>query len=203
MAEQENWRGAEIVYGGAGAGRDGVAMGGGAGAVRRGEDVAGAQGTEGARRDRGIRVPDDVVSASRGRRALLLVNKKMQAGAGVRAGEKARIWLEPDLEEREILLPEELKRELNSDRGLRKWFDGLSDSMRREIGKWAARAEERREPAEARGKDGGAADAGDGGGTGAAAGAEGDLSAAAAGAGGVVCADADAKAESSAGHLLL
>ena len=68
---------------------------------------------------------------------LLLVNKKMQAGAGVRAGEKARIWLEPDLEEREILLPEELEKELNSDRGLRKWFDGLSDSMRREIGKWA------------------------------------------------------------------
>jgi len=67
----------------------------------------------------------------------LLVNKKMLAGAGVRRGEKARIWLEPDLEEREILLPEELKRELNSDRGLRKWFDGLSDSMRREIGKWA------------------------------------------------------------------
>jgi uncharacterized protein YdeI (YjbR/CyaY-like superfamily) len=68
---------------------------------------------------------------------LLLVNKKMQAGAGVRAGEKARIWLEPDLEEREILLPAELEKELNSDRGLRKWFDGLSDSMRREIGKWA------------------------------------------------------------------
>lgn len=67
----------------------------------------------------------------------LLVNKKMQAGAQVRAGGKARIWLEPDLDEREILLPEELKRELNSDRGLRKWFDGLSDSMRREIGKWA------------------------------------------------------------------
>jgi len=67
----------------------------------------------------------------------LLVNKAMQAGAGVRAGERARIWLEPDLEEREIPLPEELKRELNSDRGLRKWFDGLSDSMRREIGKWA------------------------------------------------------------------
>ncbi len=67
----------------------------------------------------------------------LLVNKAMLAGAGARRGEKARIWLEPDLEEREILLPEELKRELNSDRGLRKWFDGLSDSRRREIGKWA------------------------------------------------------------------
>ncbi len=68
---------------------------------------------------------------------LLLVNKKMQAGARVRAGETVRIWLEPDLEEREILLPEELKKELNSDRGLCKWFEGLSDSMRREIGKWA------------------------------------------------------------------
>lgn len=67
----------------------------------------------------------------------LLVNKKMQAGARVRAGETVRIWLEPDLEEREILLPEELKKELNSDRGLCKWFEGLSDSMRREIGKWA------------------------------------------------------------------
>jgi uncharacterized protein YdeI (YjbR/CyaY-like superfamily) len=67
----------------------------------------------------------------------LLVNKKMQASAGGGAGEKARIWLEPDLEDREILLPEELKRELNCDRRLRKWFDGLSDSMRREIGKWA------------------------------------------------------------------
>lgn len=66
----------------------------------------------------------------------LLVNKKMLAGAGVRVGAKVRIWLEPDLEEREILLPEELKRELNSDRALRKWFDGLSDSRRREIGKW-------------------------------------------------------------------
>jgi uncharacterized protein YdeI (YjbR/CyaY-like superfamily) len=68
---------------------------------------------------------------------ILLVNKKMQAGAGVRVGEKARISLEPDLEEREILLPEELEKELNSDRGLRRWFNGLSDSMRREIGKWA------------------------------------------------------------------
>ncbi|MFZ0336488.1 MAG: YdeI/OmpD-associated family protein [Terracidiphilus sp.] len=67
----------------------------------------------------------------------LLVNKKMLAGAGVRAGEKARIWLEPDLDEREILMPKELQKELNSDRGLRKWFDGLSDSMRREIWKWA------------------------------------------------------------------
>jgi uncharacterized protein YdeI (YjbR/CyaY-like superfamily) len=74
----------------------------------------------------------------RGGGHVLLVNKKMQACAGVRQGEKARIWLEPDLEEREILLPAELKRELSGERELRKWFDGLSDSMRREIGRWVA-----------------------------------------------------------------
>ena len=73
----------------------------------------------------------------RGKGQILLVNKKMQAGAKARAGEKVRIWLEPDLEEREILLPKELERELNADRRLRRWFNELSDSMRREIGKWA------------------------------------------------------------------
>ena len=81
---------------------------------------------------------------------VLLVNKKMQAGAGVRKGDKARIWLEPDLEEREILLPVELKRELNGDRALRKWFDGLSDSNRREAGMWVSEpksAESRRKRA--------------------------------------------------------
>lgn len=78
-----------------------------------------------------------LISYPRGGGLFLMVNKKMQAGAGVRKGQKARIWLEPDLEEREIPLPKELAKELNSDRGLRKWFDSLSDSMRREIGKWA------------------------------------------------------------------
>lgn len=73
---------------------------------------------------------------SRGAGQILLVNKKMQAGAGARVGEKVRIWLEPDLEEREVLLPPELERELKSDRRLGRWFEKLSDSMRREIGKW-------------------------------------------------------------------
>jgi uncharacterized protein YdeI (YjbR/CyaY-like superfamily) len=67
---------------------------------------------------------------------VILVNKKMQAGAGARIGTKVRIWLEPDLEERAIVVPAELTRELNTDRRLRRWFDALSDSMRREIGKF-------------------------------------------------------------------
>jgi len=67
---------------------------------------------------------------------VFLVNKKMQAGAKARVGEKVHIWLEPDLEEREVLLPAELERELKNDRRLRRWFEKLSDAMRREIGKW-------------------------------------------------------------------
>jgi uncharacterized protein YdeI (YjbR/CyaY-like superfamily) len=68
--------------------------------------------------------------------SLLLVNKKMQAGAGAHKGDSVRIWLEPDLDEREIKLPIELKHELDADRRLRKWFDGMSDSRKREVGKW-------------------------------------------------------------------
>lgn len=51
-------------------------------------------------------------------------------------GAKVRITLEPDLEEREVVLPPELERELKADRGLKRWFEQLSPSMRREIGKW-------------------------------------------------------------------
>lgn len=82
---------------------------------------------------------------------VLLVNKKTQAGAGARVGDRVGVWLEPDLEEREILLPAELERELNCDRKLRRWFDALSESMRREIGKWAGEpksAESRQKRAE-------------------------------------------------------
>jgi hypothetical protein len=87
----------------------------------------------------------------RGQGQILLVNKKMQAGAKAKAGEKVRIRLEPDLEERPTLMPVELERELKGDRQLRKWFDAMSPSMRREIGKWvdeAKGAETRKKRAE-------------------------------------------------------
>jgi uncharacterized protein YdeI (YjbR/CyaY-like superfamily) len=72
----------------------------------------------------------------RGEGYILLVNKKMQAGAGAAVGSQVRIRLEPDLEERAVVIPPELTRALKGDRRLPKWFAGLSDSMRREIGKW-------------------------------------------------------------------
>ena len=69
---------------------------------------------------------------------VLLVNKRMQAAAGRRAGEKVQITLEPDLEERPVEIPQELSRVMRSEAGLTKWFGQLSPSMRREIGKWVA-----------------------------------------------------------------
>jgi len=66
----------------------------------------------------------------------LLVNKKMQAGAKATVGERVRIRLEPDLEERAVVTPPELERTLKGDRRLPKWFAKLSEAMRREIGKW-------------------------------------------------------------------
>jgi hypothetical protein len=68
---------------------------------------------------------------------VLLVNKKMQSAAGARLGSRVRIWLEPDLVERPVLLPPELVRALNADRQLRRLFGSMTPSMRREIGKWA------------------------------------------------------------------
>ena len=86
----------------------------------------------------------------RGSGQLLLVNKKIQAAAGAQPGDRVRIWLEPDLEARAVELPAELEKELKADRTLHRWFDKLSDSMRREIGKWCGEpksAESRRKRA--------------------------------------------------------
>lgn len=76
----------------------------------------------------------------RGSGRVLLVNKKMQVAAKAGPGARVRIWLEPDLEERPATIPLELARELKSDRRLQRWFHALSESMRREIGKWVDNA---------------------------------------------------------------
>jgi uncharacterized protein YdeI (YjbR/CyaY-like superfamily) len=66
----------------------------------------------------------------------LLVNRAMQKGGRVRLGDKAAFSLEPDLEPRPAELPEELEMLLDDEEGLRGFYDSLSESMRREIGKW-------------------------------------------------------------------
>jgi hypothetical protein len=69
-------------------------------------------------------------------RFYLLVSRAMQVGAGVGLGEMAEFRLEPDLEPREAELPDELAVLLDEEEGLRAWYGGLSEYMRREIGKW-------------------------------------------------------------------
>ncbi len=62
-----------------------------------------------------------------------IVNKKMLAGAGERQGDRVEIRLEPDLEERQETMPEELVRAMRGAAGLRKWFDKLPAGHRRWI----------------------------------------------------------------------
>lgn len=64
---------------------------------------------------------------------ILLMNKKMQKGAGAGLGSAVEVVLEPDREERVLAVPPELEKVLRQDRGLRRWHDALSDSYRKAI----------------------------------------------------------------------
>ena len=72
-----------------------------------------------------------LIPAGKGGGFTLIVNKKMQAGAGARSGESVQIRLAPDLREVVIEVPAELAKILKQDRELRKFFDGISPSMRK------------------------------------------------------------------------
>lgn len=61
----------------------------------------------------------------------LIVNKKMRAGAGARAGDTVQVRLAPDLGELVIDMPSEFAKILKQDRELRKFFEGISPSMRK------------------------------------------------------------------------
>jgi hypothetical protein len=67
---------------------------------------------------------------------LLLVNKRMQAGAKVSVGSEARFRLEPDTEVRTVELPEEIEQVFAEERVLKRWFDQLNYSTRRYICEW-------------------------------------------------------------------
>jgi len=80
---------------------------------------------------------------------VLLVNKRMQAGAKASVGAVAQFRLEPDTQERSVTVPAELERALAEDRQLRRWFDRLNHSTRKYLVDWitevkSAEARERR-----------------------------------------------------------
>jgi uncharacterized protein YdeI (YjbR/CyaY-like superfamily) len=84
----------------------------------------------------GVSIKTTLMAGGPGGGHFLLVNRKMQSAARVTVGSKVRIRLEPDLEERPAVVPLELEKALKEDRRLRKWFDGLGTSRRRDVGKW-------------------------------------------------------------------
>src|ERR1700678_1923808 len=60
----------------------------------------------------------------------------MQRALGAGIGVTAEFAVAPDLEPREAELPDDLAALLDDEPGLRGWYDGLTEYMRREIGKW-------------------------------------------------------------------
>jgi uncharacterized protein YdeI (YjbR/CyaY-like superfamily) len=68
----------------------------------------------------------------------LLVNKRMQAGAGAGPGSTAEFRLEPDTKERKAVVPAELQRALSQNRSLLRWYGQLNYSMRKWIGVWVS-----------------------------------------------------------------
>ncbi len=63
----------------------------------------------------------------------LLVNKAMQRAAGIRLGSTAQFTLAPDLVKRVIAVPPELDGILRKEKDLRKYFNALNDSARKDI----------------------------------------------------------------------
>lgn len=62
---------------------------------------------------------------------IMVVNRKMQAGAKAGPGDLVRISLEPDLEARAFDMPIEFELALKGARGLRKYFDAISPAMQK------------------------------------------------------------------------
>jgi uncharacterized protein YdeI (YjbR/CyaY-like superfamily) len=68
----------------------------------------------------------------------LLVNRQMQKGGHVAAGSVAQFRLEPDTQERVVVIPPELKRVLAESRALRRAYDELNYSARYDVSRWIA-----------------------------------------------------------------
>lgn len=74
----------------------------------------------------------------KGQAHFMVVNRKMQVGAGANAGDKVRIALEPDLEDKALEMPVEFAQTLKGAKGLRKYFESISPSMQRGLTNFVA-----------------------------------------------------------------
>jgi hypothetical protein len=75
-----------------------------------------------------------------GGRSYVGFRKEIQEAAGIRIGDRIRVRIEPDLEPREIDVPEDLARALGEDSAASQTFEGLSYTHRKEYVQWIAEA---------------------------------------------------------------
>lgn len=75
-----------------------------------------------------------------GGRYFLPLNRQNREAAGVAAGERIAVELEPDTEERTVDVPDELRAALDTDAEARAAFDSLSYSHRKECAEWITEA---------------------------------------------------------------
>lgn len=66
----------------------------------------------------------------------MMLNKKMQKGAGVEVGDKVEVIIEHDAEERTVEMPDVLKRALAEEKVLLKYFRKFNYSMQKYIADW-------------------------------------------------------------------
>ena len=89
----------------------------------------------------GISFQTSLLRIAKGDSDCIVVYKKMQREARVEPGDEVKVTLEPNFEQRQVILPEEFTRILKGERELRKWFEkSLSQSDRSWIGHFIGQA---------------------------------------------------------------
>ena len=71
-----------------------------------------------------------------GGRSYVGFRKEIQEAAGIRIGDRVRVRIEPDVEPREVEVPDDLARALKQDRAASQAFAGLSYTHRKEYAQW-------------------------------------------------------------------
>jgi Bacteriocin-protection, YdeI or OmpD-Associated/Domain of unknown function (DUF1905) len=75
-----------------------------------------------------------------GGRSYVGFRKEIQEAAGIRIGDRIRVRIEPDVEPREIEVPDDLARALGKDRAAGQAFERLSYTHRKEYVQWVVEA---------------------------------------------------------------
>ena len=89
----------------------------------------------------GVEFRSSLLAVFKGQGDCIVVYKKLQREAHVRPGDEVEVELEPDMEQRPVVIPDEFARILKAEPELRRWFQAkLSQSDRSWIGYFIGQA---------------------------------------------------------------